>query len=171
MRRSPSSTEIAPITPAGGSVSIVSFEGHSAEREHAPLFAACRALRRSVFVEEQRVPESLEWDGLDACARHFLALDRAEDPSSALGTARLQRHGDSAKAERVAVRREARRRGVGRALMLALEDAARREGFGVLLLHAQVTAMPFYESLGYTARGGIFLEAGIDHRAMTKRLS
>ena len=46
---------------------------------------ACRALRRAVFIEEQNVPEDLEWDGRDGEAVHMLArLD-----GQAVGTLRM----------------------------------------------------------------------------------
>jgi predicted GNAT family N-acyltransferase len=164
-RSTPSSTE-------GSSLSLTEFDGIAADGAHAPDLAACRALRRIVFIDEQGVPEALEWDGLDAEARHFLA--RARRPASApvaLGTARMRIVDGYAKAERVAVRQDARTRGVGRFLMLAVEAHARRRELPAIVLHAQVTAIPFYERLGYRAHGGIFLSAGIDHREMTKDLS
>ena len=33
------------------------------------------AIRREVFIVEQKVPEELEWDGLDSDCRHVLAQD------------------------------------------------------------------------------------------------
>ena len=41
---------------------------------------ALRALRQTVFINEQHVPEELEWDGEDDKAIHFLALDREQNP-------------------------------------------------------------------------------------------
>ena len=160
----PASTDPAPLR-------LTEFEGTPSSGEHAADLAACRALRRAVFIDEQGGPEALEWDGLDASARHFLVRERA--PASeevALGTARMRIVDGHAKAERVAVRQDARTRGVGRFLMLAVEAHARRRGLPAIVLHAQVTAIPFYERLGYRAHGGIFLDAGIDHREMTKDL-
>lgn len=169
--------------PADPALACLVFEG--ADARHADALAACRRIRRLVFIEEQQVPEALEWDGLDDEACHFLvwpsadatggiasgpAADSALDLSLAHGTARMRRIDGHAKAERVAVRREARRFGVGRRLMQALEERARAEGLDAIVLHAQVTAIPFYSALGYAAHGEIFLDAGIDHRAMTKRL-
>lgn len=140
-----------------------------------PAFEAGRAIRRRVFVEEQSVPESLEWDGLDEDAEHFLAWragdgDAPDAAGAALGTARLRIVEGEAKAERVAVLRSARRAGVGAALMAALEDRARALGLRRMRLNAQVDALPFYEGLGYAATGPVFEEAGIDHRAMHKSL-
>ena len=105
-------------------------------------------------------------DAHDADATHFLALQADE----AVGTARLRPLADgTSKAERVAVRRPFRRRGVGRALMCALEDAAGDRG--EIVLNAQAAVLPFYERLGYRCEGPEFVEAGIPHRAMRKRLT
>ncbi|MDZ4098948.1 MAG: GNAT family N-acetyltransferase, partial [Methylophilaceae bacterium] len=39
------------------------------------------AIRTEVFIEEQRVPPELEWDGLDPSAKHLLALDSDGEPA------------------------------------------------------------------------------------------
>jgi GNAT superfamily N-acetyltransferase len=84
--------------------------------------AGCHAVRREVFVEEQGVPIEEEMDQRDATSRHFLAFIGDE----VVGTARLRTTDNgSVKAERVAVRRPFRRLGVCRALMAAVEHAAR----------------------------------------------
>ena len=130
--------------------------------------ARCQAIRREVFVEEQGVPLDEEMDAHDAACRHFLALAAGE----AVGTARLREtEAGRVKAERVAVRRSARRSGIGRALMRALEDAARARGHREIVLNAQVPVIAFYERLGYRVEGPEFLEAGIPHRAMRKPLT
>ena len=67
---------------------------------------------------------------------------------------------------RVAVLKELRGKGYGKQLMLALHDEARKRGFQRLRLGAQLHAISFYESLGYTVSGDVFLDAGIEHRRM-----
>ena len=129
-------------------------------------FATCLEIRTRVFVEEQGVPPELEEDRHDPAATHWLALS-ADGP---VGTARARRLGDAVKAERVAVDAGYRRRGVGRALMEAIEGWARQQGLTCLMLNAQLTALPFYLGLGYQAEGAIFEEAGIPHRALSKSL-
>lgn len=129
--------------------------------------AACREIRHRVFVVEQRVPEEIEFDGLDDECVQLVAL-HADRP---IGTARLRGVGEDAKAERVAVLAGARERGAGRALMRGLEDAALGLGVARMVLNAQVPVIAFYERLGYRAEGETFDEAGIPHRRMTKRLS
>ena len=123
----------------------------------------CVVVRRIVFVEGQGVTEREEVDGLDPECAHLLA----EDEGRLVGTARLRDGGQGkAKAERVAVLEEQRGRGTGRALMRALEEAAREAGFREVVLAAQVSAIPFYERLGYEAYGEPFFEARIEHRYM-----
>lgn len=127
----------------------------------------CLALRRRVFIEEQGVPEADEMDDLDPVCVHFLAFVGG----APMGTARLYSGpGGEAKAQRVAVLPEARGAGVGRALMLALEERARSLGHEDLRLGAQLSAVPFYERLGYAAYGEVFDDAGIPHRMMAKAL-
>ena len=134
-------------------------------RGEAP--AEAREIRRRVFVEEQRVAPEEEWDSHDeagAPTLHFVA----HDGERALGCARLRAVDDAAKIERVAVLRESRTHGLGRALMEAAETAAWRRGERRLVIHAQVAVIPFYERLGWRALGPEFDEAGIAHRKMEK---
>ena len=127
---------------------------------------ACFAIRKSVFVEEQNVPLELEMDEHDETATHFLLRD-GETP---LATARLlEKHG-LAKIGRVAVLREARGRGLGLAVMQAVLDEARRQGFKEAILDSQTYAIPFYERLGFAAEGEEFDDAGIPHFLMRRRL-
>lgn len=117
------------------------------------------AIRRDVFVVEQGVPEALEWDDADATARHWLA--RVE--GKPVGTVRLLADGHIG---RVAVRGEWRHRGVGSRLIEAVLSDARAEGRRDLYLNAQLTAIGFYERLGFSAAGPVFDDAGIPHRTM-----
>ena len=127
----------------------------------------CLEIRHVVFVEGQSVPEEIEFDGLDGEALHFIAYD---DARRAIGTARMRVVDGAAKAERIAVLEPARGTGVGRALVEAIEARARREGLRRVRLNAQVQASAFYEKQGYRPHGAVFVEAGIDHRAMEKAL-
>ncbi len=153
------------MTEARVERSLLSRSGSDGEPDR---FAQCREIRRIVFVEEQSVPTQLEWDGLDQGAEHFLAL--ASAGRDALGTARMRILGTSAKAERVAVLESARNLGIGRLLMEALESRARECELTTVRLNAQVPVVHFYEKLGYRSEGEVFLQAGIEHLAMWKRL-
>jgi predicted GNAT family N-acyltransferase len=120
-------------------------------------------VRRQVFVVEQEVPESEEWDAEDPVSVHVLAT-RNREP---VGTGRLTPAG---KIGRMAVLSEVRGRGVGgRILRMLLEEAVHR-GLLELRLNAQVHAIPFYEKHGFAAEGPVFMEAGIPHRSMRRAL-
>lgn len=127
----------------------------------------CFEIRRQVFVDEQAVSREEEFDGLDSGCLHFIA--RYDD--RAVGTARMLLSKGEAKAQRVAVLPAARRSGVGQRLMSALESEASERGCARVILHAQTRSVSFYEAIGYTAEGRIFVEAEIPHRFMWKSLS
>ena len=125
--------------------------------------AACRALRRAVFIEEQGVSEADEVDDLDEKAVHILATVDGR----AVGSARLLTYGDIGKVGRVCVLREARGTGLGAALMQATVAQFRSmPAIRRVKLGAQLHALAFYERLGFAACGEVFLDAGIAHRDM-----
>jgi predicted GNAT family N-acyltransferase len=128
--------------------------GRAGDRE------ALRSIRLEVFVREQAVPESLEWDDLDPPSFHLLARSGNGEP---IGCARLTPEG---RISRVAVRQPWRGQGVGLALLRALVARARSQGRTGLVLHAQLSAVAFYEREGFIAYGETFEDAGIGHRSM-----
>ena len=137
--------EIARVT-----VKIIPWESESKT-------LAC--IRREVFIDEQGVPEELEWDAQDQTAIHFLA--RLKN-GRAVATARLQLDG---KVGRMAVLKPWRRRGVGSAMMeRVIREAARRKMRPHL--HAQHSAIGFYRRFGFAVVGEPFDEAGIAHVRM-----
>lgn len=117
-------------------------------------------VRRRVFIEEQAIPEDLEWDAEDACSLHALASAPDGHP---VGTARLLADGHIG---RVAVLPSWRQAGVGSALVTRLVDEARQRGHAAVALNAQVGVLDFYARLGFVPHGPVFDDAGIPHRAM-----
>ncbi len=130
-------------------------------------YAALRAIRFTVFVDEQRVPEEIEIDDDDPRCIHVLALDDG-DP---VGTGRID-IAKSGKIGRVAVLAPHRRSGVGEELMKLLHAIAVENGVHRCWCHAQLSAAPFYEKLGYRITDEEpFDEAGIPHVQMECRLA
>ncbi len=124
-------------------------------------------IRRAVFCVEQGVPEHEEIDGRDGDARHFLV----RRDGLAVGPARVRAIGGRTyKVERVAVRRPARRAGLGRALMLRLVEEIARTGGDLVVLNAQLAVRDFYVGLGFFPEGDVFEEAGIPHIKMYRKL-
>ena len=129
------------------------------DREHL------RHIRETVFVHEQQVPLEMEWDELDEACVHVLALDSDGVP---IGTGRLLPDGHVG---RMAVLPVWRGQGVGGALLSELTRIARERGFTEVILNAQVQAIAFYARHGFSAEGTQFLEAGIPHQTMRRRLT
>ena len=120
-------------------------------------------IRFAVFVEEQGVPAELEMDDNDPRCLHALAyVDRRP-----IGTGRLLPDGHIG---RMAVLKEWRGHGAGKALLRALIEAARRRGDTEVLLSAQVHALGFYRAEGFQAEGDEYEEAGIAHQVMRLRI-
>jgi predicted GNAT family N-acyltransferase len=59
---------------------------------------------------------------------------------------------------------------VGRTLLETLMKTARARGDHEVVLHAQISAAPFYTRAGFSARGTVFEEAGIPHIEMVRSL-
>ncbi|MSQ28374.1 MAG: GNAT family N-acetyltransferase [Dehalococcoidia bacterium] len=129
--------------------------------------ASARAVRLRVFVQEQGVPETEEYDELDATAHHAVALAGG----SAIATGRLiDEEPGVGRIGRMAVDKAWRGRGVGGRVLAYLEGQARAEGYHESVLHAQCDVEGFYARFGYRPEGDIFEEAGIEHITMRKKL-
>lgn len=115
------------------------------------------AVREQVFVKEQHVPVSLEWDGLDETATHLLAQT---DQGEVLGCARLTGNGSIG---RMAVLKPWRGKGVGQALLAKAVMLYRQRGIHAITLSAQVHAIPFYEKYGFKVCSQPYLDANIPH--------
>ena len=123
----------------------------------------CLEIRRQVFVVEQGIAVEVEQDGLDAQCHHYLGTIDGQ-PAAA---GRLRLHPSSVGYERIATLAAYRGSGLGRLLMQTMQqDALIQWPERVSVLHAQVSALSFYQKLGWLAVGPEFIEAGIAHRVM-----
>ena len=135
--------------------------------ETASEMEAAKAIRIRVFVHEQGVPMEEEMDEADADAVHALALMG----TLPVGTGRLVILPDGeGQIGRMAVDLPHRRAGVGGLIMERLEEEARRLGLAEAILHAQTYVKDFYARQGYVEEGDLFMDAGIEHVLMRKRL-
>ncbi|MCW7540622.1 YbgC/FadM family acyl-CoA thioesterase [Aquabacterium sp. A7-Y] len=127
-----------------------------------------RLVRKEVYVDEQRIPAEMEWDEADLACVQAVAYNRLGMP---LATGRLMEHVPGvAKIGRMATRRTMRGGGAGRAVLDALMQAARRQGYREAVLHAQLSATSFYLQAGFATRGPQYEELGIPHVEMVKVL-
>jgi len=125
-------------------------------------------LRHRVFCVEQGVPKREEIDGRDEEAVHLVALDR--ERRRVQGTCRLLFVDRTIQLSRLAVEPESRRQGIATALLHEADREAAAAHAKRLVLHAQTYAKQLYAADGYEERGRTFVEAGIEHVAMEKRL-
>ena len=122
-------------------------------------------IRKKVFIDEQKVPVELEIDEHDPEAIHFLVMNKNEQY---IATARLLKNGHIG---RIAVLKEYRNQGIGTNLLSDILSKAMQLKIKTVFLNAQVYAEKFYKSHGFISQGKIFMDAGIPHIKMTKKLN
>lgn len=121
-------------------------------------------IRHEVFIKEQGVPATLEFDGLDATALHWLAEASRGEP---VGTLRMLPSGQIG---RMAVRQPWRGHGIGSRLLECALEAAARHGWREVWLNAQNDRIGFYARHEFFVISDTFEDAGIPHRRMLHRL-
>jgi predicted GNAT family N-acyltransferase len=154
--------ELFETVPVLTQVDIDDFDVSGGDWDQQEAYAM--PLREAVFVAEQGVPPEMERDEFDATSYHVVARDSEKQ---VIGTGRLLPDGHIG---RMAVVAHWRGCGVGRALMDALIDQARRLRYMQLKLNAQTSALGFYRQFAFCEIGPEFMEAGILHRAMVRDL-
>ncbi len=131
-----------------------------------PVFStlsnAAFALRKEVFVWEQKVPEEEELDSYDLTATHYVAVAEG----NVVATLRLITQPEHMKIGRVAVHQAWRGKGVARKLIEKAMADARGNGQERFYLTAQSDKLGLYEKLGFVAFGPEFMDGGMPHRAM-----
>lgn len=120
------------------------------------------ALRVEVFVEEQGVSMEEELDAQDGVATPVVLIEQ----NQVIACGRMLREEDTCHLGRIAVKKSYRNQGYGKALCSYMIFLAKQKGFRRVMLHAQLSAVGFYEKLGFQSYGDVFLDAGIKHIAM-----
>jgi len=139
---------------------MIRIEQVSWAEAHEPL----SLIRRKVFIEEQQVPESLEWDGEDQQATQLLAYS----DQIPVATLRMLKNG---RLGRMAVLKEYRNQGIGHLLIERMIRLAQEQGLQQLNLSAQTHAVSFYLQFGFITEGKIYMDAGIPHQQMHRELA
>ncbi|MGX7348709.1 GNAT family N-acetyltransferase [Dolosicoccus paucivorans] len=125
-----------------------------------PIYQHALEIRKAVFIKDQGIDPQLELDGQDDLYYHVVGYDQ-EQP---ICVARIKIDRNILTVQRVAVLSHYQRQGVGRQLMNEIKQFGQSQSVTQLFLSAQHTAVPFYESLGYTVvEGSQHMDAGILH--------
>lgn len=136
-----------------------------------PLYVQECALREDVLLrpigyDMERFKR--EFPGLEERMEHFVAVLNHHAAERVVGCAALIPGEPAAGAGRItqmAVNLQRQGEGIGRRLVVAVESRAFGElGLRELVCHAPVTAVPFFESIGWVMEPEVFQEAGVPHR-------
>ncbi len=115
-------------------------------------------------MQEQGITQDEEDDGKDLICSHYLVLFN----NKPVGTARLRYLDNQAKIERVAVLKNFRGYGIGKALAMYIIDSI--TGVKEIILSSQINVIKFYEKLGFETFGDEYYDARIPLRDMKKLL-
>jgi predicted GNAT family N-acyltransferase len=126
--------------------------------------SALRLIRQKVFIDEQQVPEELEWDTDDKTAIHFLG----KEGNRPVACARILKDG---KLGRLAVLKDYRKHGWGGRILRAAEQYLKAEKKNKLYLNGQANSYYFYFKNGYRPSEEMFWDANIPHIRMQKILN
>ena len=124
-------------------------------------FLLAQQIRTAVFIEEQGVDSSDEYDAFEEVSHHYLVtLD-----SKAVATARWRFTPNGIKLERFAVLPTYRGEGIGKYLLDQVIEEVQKHSKPIYL-HAQIQVVDFYQKFGFEKEGELFEEAGIQHFKM-----
>ncbi|HLS41903.1 MAG TPA: GNAT family N-acetyltransferase [Paenalcaligenes sp.] len=124
------------------------------------LASDAMAVRLTVFVHEQKVPEEIEQDDQDPLCTHLVVYNEHDQP---IATGRLLPNGHIG---RLAVMRDYRQQGLGAHVLQHLLEVARQQGHIEVELSARLSAKAFYEKAGFVAIAAPHMEAGAEHVRM-----
>lgn len=123
-----------------------------------------KLIRQNVFIYEQGFES--EFDDVDETAVHCVIYDNGFP----VATGRLFEQNKNAHIGRVAVQKPYRKKSIGKMVVNCLEEYAKKQGYEKCELSAQMRAKEFYEKIGYTAQGDVYMDEYCPHILMTKKL-
>ena len=119
-----------------------------------------QAPSKSVFIGEQGIDSSDDWDHFDSISQHVALMTRQP-----VGTGRL---GPDGRIGRLSVVKNQRGLGYGKMILNELEKIAIYLNFKQVYVHSQKEALQFYKKAGYVETGGEFVECRKLHQKMIK---
>lgn len=132
--------------------------------EKLPVYAA--DIRDRVFVKEQGFSRELEFDGNETRATHIVAF--VDNRHAATARFYFEETKSSYLIGRIAVLPAYRKQGLGSVVVTACEEEIKLLGGTSAVIHSQLRAKGFYESLRYSPCSEIDVEEGVEHIWMKK---
>ncbi|MEC7270900.1 MAG: GNAT family N-acetyltransferase [Chloroflexota bacterium] len=128
-------------------------------------------LRIEVFTFEQNCPIEEEFDSKDNLNSDSVQFI-VEKNGECIGTARISYYPkNKIKIERVCIKKDKRKLKAGSELMNFMHDKLINDEIKIVEISAQISAINFYKKLGYFEEGDQYIEAGIEHIKMKKKLN
>jgi len=150
----------------GISIQLIHPSQPIADSELAAI-EVCQEIRRIVFIEGQRVDESIDRDGYDLTYDHLLLYRGPE----AVGCLRLNTsNAECIKLERLAVLPAYRNLGLGKRLLREAISIGKARRLSCMTMHAQYYLLDYYKGIGFRPVGSPFYEANIRHIEMYYQL-
>lgn len=142
---------------------------HLKQPESEAEFKRYYHLRWQLLRAPWHQPEDSEVDAIEKQCFHIMAVD---DEKQVIAVARLQFNSDDeAQIRYMAVSPSHQRQGIGRALIDATEQRAKKSSYKNIVLHAREPAVEFYKKLGYQViEKSYLLFDEIQHFRMSKEL-
>lgn len=130
--------------------------------------AAAFYLRTLVFVQEQGISLKAEFDELDVDSTFYVVIYYNNSP---VATARYQQDDEKTlHPDRLCVDKSMRKQGLGRRLLLELEQIGHKQHCTLSHIHGEKQAIGFYQKLGYKVVSDEFIEDGIICVILEKKL-
>ncbi|WMW22608.1 GNAT family N-acetyltransferase [Methanolobus mangrovi] len=130
-------------------------------------FSDAYDVRKNVFVLEQSIDESLELDEYDAISLHLVVYNNR----TPVATGRVFGYSDSFVIGRICVLKEYRSMHLGTLLMEKLIEKAISMRAKEVHLSSQLYATGFYSKFGFEEYGNTYLDAGIEHISMVRKVN
>lgn len=118
-------------------------------------------IRSQVFINEQKVPENIEWDKWDTFADHFGVFQ----DQKFIGYARIINN-KNVWIGRMLVKKKYRKNGIGSVIINYLIKYSDLNYKKDIFVSAQIQAIPFYEKNNFQIISEKYLDANIWHRNM-----
>ncbi|WP_310656317.1 GNAT family N-acetyltransferase [Lactobacillus jensenii] len=130
------------------------------------LYQKILSLRKEVFVKEKNVPANLELENEQGPIYYGGVID-----DTVVCCARvIEEDNKTWHIQRVATKKPFRGQGLNSQLFKKIEQDAKNNGIDRLILGAQDQAQGFYLHLGFKVVGDAFIDAGITHHMMEKKI-
>ncbi len=129
-------------------------------------FQIIRNIRKKVFSDELKIPQSELFDKNDETCDHFILFDG----KNVVGTIRFRSIHNTIKLERMAILSAYRTKNYGKCSILQLIDYYRTRDYRIMFLDSIYSVKDFYKKCGFVEEGEIFQRVGMDHVRMSLRM-